>query len=412
MTIVAKACTALAERLESPGEGRAVTAATASAHNTRNVLVVDDDPLVLRSMYRALTRNGYHVLTAESVHEALALAADVRIDAAIVDYALSRESGMVVLSRLRQLQPHCVRVLCTGRTELPVFVEAVNAGEVAKVIRKPFPMASMLSQLEEALASAAQMERYTTEQHQAVSHAERQHLEQAIQPGMIGMALQPIVRVDADGRATPCFYEALLRPRHHELATPLVLLTAAERHERVEEVASVVLAEALAAVDRVPSDRGLFVNLHPHQLGQPEVLAARLAPFADVSDRITLEITERSRLQDIARWDDSIRIVTGMGFGIAVDDLGAGYSSLSILADLRPQFIKLDMSLVRGIHESPRKQRLVELMATFGAATESAVIAEGVEEQQEADVLLDMGVPFLQGYLFGRPSEEDPDGGI
>jgi len=93
-----------------------VSVIAAGTSVARRVLVVDDDPLVLRSMYRALTRNGYDVLTAESVTEALDLAADARIDAAIVDYTLTRESGLVVLSRLRQIQPHCVRILCTGRT--------------------------------------------------------------------------------------------------------------------------------------------------------------------------------------------------------------------------------------------------------------------------------------------------------
>jgi len=373
----------------------------------RRVLVVDDDPLVLRSMYRALTRNGFDVLTAESVTEALDLAADARIDAAIVDYALTRESGLVVLSQLRQLQPHCVRVLCTGRTELPVFVEAVNAGEVAKVIRKPFPMASMLAQLEEALDSAAQLERYTTEKAHAVSQAERRALTEAVGEGMLGMALQPIVSV-CNGDVRPRFYEALLRPRHQQLSSPPSLLRAAEKQGRVQEVAGVVLDHALASVRRVPQGQGLFVNLHPEQLGRPDLLEEHLEPYADISQQITLEITERSRLQSIDRWEESIERVAALGFGIAVDDLGAGYSSLSILADLRPQFIKLDMSLVRGIHDKPRKQRLVELMATFGSATQSAVIAEGVEEQAEADVLLDMGVPFLQGYLYGRPSEDTP----
>jgi len=386
-----------------------VSVIAAGTSVARRVLVVDDDPLVLRSMYRALTRNGYDVLTAESVTEALDLAADARIDAAIVDYTLTRESGLVVLSRLRQIQPHCVRILCTGRTELPVFVEAVNAGEVAKVIRKPFQMASMLSQLEHALASAAQLERYTTEQHEAANVAERQLLSQAARPEQLRMAHQPIVRVNDSGSVEVCYYEALLRPQHPHFGTPLALLAAAERQGRVVDVASIVMQEALASIDRVPSHQGLFVNLHPEQLGDPEALEASLRAYASQAHRITLEITERSHLQDIARWDEAIHVATDMGFSIAVDDLGAGYSSLSILADLRPQFIKLDMSLVRRLHESPRKQRLVQLMTTFGAATESAIIAEGVEDEAEAEVLLDIGVSFLQGYFYGRPSLQASD---
>src|SRR5690606_14204990 len=129
---------------------------------------------------------------------------------------------------------------------------------------------------------------------------------------------------------------------------------------------------------------GLFVNLHPEQLGDPARLAADLEPLAPHASRITLEITERSRLQDIARWDESVRLVGDAGFSVAVDDLGAGYSSLIMLADLQPQYIKLDMSLVRNLHEEPRKQRLVQLMVTFAEATQALAIAEGVESEDEA----------------------------
>ena len=375
----------------------------------RRVLVVDDDVLVLRSMERGLRRNGYDVIMASSVEEAEDLCRGARVDAAIVDYTLNRESGLTVLRQMRHSHPHCVRILCTGRTELPVFVEAVNAGEVARVLRKPFSMAVMIELIEEAFESAAQLERYSTEQREMVSQAERQMLDEAIRPGAISIALQPIVSIEG-GMVQPRYYEALMRPSHSVLSNPLALLRAAEAQGRSVEVAGKVLDEALRAIERVPADAGLFVNLHPEQLGVPEVLARHLYPYVSQAHRITLEITERSRLQDIDRWDDAVRITNELGFAVAVDDLGAGYSSLSILADLRPQFIKIDMSLVRGIHREPRKQRLLQLMATFGEATDSHVIAEGVEEAGEAESLLECGIPLLQGYYFGRPTLEALDG--
>lgn len=377
---------------------------TRTVPGARRILVVDDDRIVLRSISKALVRAGYDVVAATDVTEALQLAEAQRIDAAIVDYTLSFESGLTILSRLRQLQPHCVRILCTGRTELPVFVEAVNAGEVAKVVRKPFQLDQLLTQLAEALSSQEQLERYTTEQRGAVDVQERQDIKEASREDMLGMALQPIVKVQG-ATAEPIFYEALLRPRHAKLSTPLALLAAAERHHTIEHVASCVLRTALGSLDRVPVGRGLFVNLHPEQLGNPAALLRDLQPFTHQASRITLEITERSRLQDIENWDESVRLIGSLGFAIAVDDLGAGYSSLSILADLQPQFIKLDMSLVRGIHLEPRKQRLVQLMATFGGATEAQVIAEGVEEAEEAASLRDCGIELMQGYYFGRPTE-------
>ena len=95
-----------------------------------------------------------------------------------------------------------------------------------------------------------------------------------------------------------------------------------------------------------------------------------------------------------------------MGFAIAVDDLGAGYSSLSVLAELQPSFIKVDMSIVRGIDCDPRKQRLVDLLCRFADATDATLIAEGVETGEEAAALRECGAHLLQGYLFGKPSSE------
>jgi EAL domain-containing protein (putative c-di-GMP-specific phosphodiesterase class I) len=377
--------------------------AAAPPASPRRILVVDDDLLVLRSMTKALQRAGYSVHPATNVEEAMAVALDTRVDAAIVDYTLSYETGLTILSKLRQLQPHCVRILCTGRTELPVFVEAVNAGEVARVVRKPFQLDILLRQLGEALSSQEQLERYTTERHASFSQVEREALRQTLS-GHIGMALQPIVTVNG-AHQTPTYYEALMRPKNEILNSPMALLDAAERQQMIGEAASVVLQQALRSLQRIPTGLGLFVNLHPEQLGNPEGLMRDLKPYAGSADRITLEITERSRLQDIEHWDESVRIIGDLGFAIAVDDLGAGYSSLSILADLRPQFIKLDMSLVRGLHLEPRKQRLVHLMATFGAATEAQVIAEGVEVADEAAALTDCGITLMQGYHFGRPTE-------
>ena len=101
-------------------------------------------------------------------------------------------------------------------------------------------------------------------------------------------------------------------------------------------------------------------------------------------------------------------MLSEQGFSVAVDDLGAGYNSLSILADLQPRYIKMDMSLVRNIHAEPRKQRLVQLITTFAAATNSISIAEGVESDEERKALLDCGTQLLQGYFFARPSTESP----
>lgn len=133
-----------------------------------------------------------------------------------------------------------------------------------------------------------------------------------------------------------------------------------------------------------------------------------MRPLMPYADRVVCEITERSRLQGINGWEDTICKLQASGFQIAVDDLGAGYNSLSVLADLQPQVVKVDMSIVRNIDTEPRKQRLVDLLVKFGDATGALVLGEGVETQEEAHTLTACGIHLMQGYFFGRPKIFDP----
>lgn len=366
------------------------------------VLVVDDDPRILSAISSVVRRAGYEVQTASDVPQALMAAEAYVFDAAIVDYNLKEDTGLAVLWRLRNLQPDCARILCTGREDLSAFLDAVNQGEVSKIVRKPFRVPELLGHLNEAVQTRRRRGRLGTGQPAELALAERRAIKDLLKGDLLKMAIQPIVHRDTTDVAR--YYECLMRPQHVLLNNPMALLGAGERHGEIVPVSNLALEKALLVLPTIPEDVGLFVNLHPEQLGHTEGLMSRLTRVQDQAHRVVLEITERSRLHDIDGWDESIRVAGEMGFGIAVDDLGAGYSSLSILADLRPQFIKLDMSLVRNIDAEPRKQRLVQLMVTFGEATDAEVIAEGVETPAEEAALRDCGIDLFQGYLFGRPT--------
>jgi EAL domain-containing protein (putative c-di-GMP-specific phosphodiesterase class I) len=117
-----------------------------------------------------------------------------------------------------------------------------------------------------------------------------------------------------------------------------------------------------------------------------------------------LEITERARLTEFSGVETALDRLTSMGFRVAVDDLGSGFNSLAVLAELQPAFIKVDMSIVRGVNLDTRRQRLLHLLASFANATGAEVVAEGVETDEEAEAARQCGVHLLQGYLFGKPS--------
>lgn len=366
------------------------------------VLVVDDDAVLRRTVERILVRAGYEIIVAKDVSEAVRHASNLPIQAALVDYNLGYETGLQVLSRLRDLQPSCLRILMTGSQDFPMVVEAVNRGEVLRVLSKPFDGTQLINTLEEAFASARRMAQLATAQKKAVDLQERQMLEDLLSDRLLSLALQPIVLA---GEGHEIFaYEALLRSRHPVLDGPLSVLTVAERADRIKDVGREVFDLARDWIDKIPGDIKLFVNLHPVQLGDPSQLSQHVARLKEVASRVTVEITERSRLTDIEHWEDSIEILQAAGFDLAIDDLGAGYNSLTMLADLQPRFIKLDMSLVRHVDTDLRKQRLVQLMATFADATNALLIGEGVETKEEGETLTASGVHLLQGYYFGKPS--------
>ena len=164
----------------------------------------------------------------------------------------------------------------------------------------------------------------------------------------------------------------------------------------------------VACLDRLDEGELLFLNLHPSQLGHPEQLAEHLSELLPHTDRIVLEITEREDLTTIQRWEESIALIRDRGFSVAIDDLGAGYSSLAMLADLEPQFMKLDMGLVRAVDRNARRRRIITLLQRFGDATGTRVIAEGVETVEEMRALRDCGVTLMQGFHFALPDLDTP----
>jgi EAL domain-containing protein (putative c-di-GMP-specific phosphodiesterase class I) len=180
------------------------------------------------------------------------------------------------------------------------------------------------------------------------------------------------------------------------------VLAAAERLGRLADVGRRVRAEVAASVAAAPADY-VFVNLHTRDLLDDELYAAG-APLSRVASRVVLEITERVALGAVPDVRDRMAALRALGFRIAIDDLGAGYAGLSSVAELEPEVVKLDMSLVRGMDESETKRRLVASMARVCGELGAAVIAEGVERGPERDALVRSGCDLFQGYLFGRPA--------
>lgn len=367
------------------------------------VMVVDDEPLILTLIDRVMRGAGHDVVVFEKGDEAMKAAKVDRFDLAIVDYDLPGVNGLAVLRELKELQPRCLRILASGALELQVIVEAVNGGDVAQVIEKPFQPSDLLSAIEAASQARERGHRAWLVGQEERSQTEVSMLSQSLDEDLLALALQPIMNGE---NRQPFAYEGLLRSKHPVLATPLAILEVAERHDMMRPVTESVVRNAREWLTRMPDPVKLFVNLHPSDFSDPDYLATLVQPLSPWSSRVVFEITERKSIRDFEAWRISLGVLKALGFDLAVDDLGAGYNSLGVLAEVKPSYIKIDMSIVRDVHQDSHKQRLVEVICRFAASTGARVIAEGVEVEYEAFVLQRAGVGLLQGYLLGRPEFE------
>lgn len=154
----------------------------------------------------------------------------------------------------------------------------------------------------------------------------------------------------------------------------------------------------------------LFLNVDPQILTDPDFASGQtrklLAQENLKPSDVVLEITERSAIQDFPTFREALEHYRNQGYLIALDDVGAGYSSLQSIAELQPDFLKIDRSLIQSIHTDPTKWALLETFSTFSHRIGCRLLAEGVETEAEMRTVVQLGVDYVQGYFVARPSFE------
>lgn len=221
-------------------------------------------------------------------------------------------------------------------------------------------------------------------------------IDRLVAPTGLRAVFQPIVRI-ADGEVVG--YEALCRSVKHERAEPSEWFALASQLDRRVELERACL-RAVAKHGAPPDDALLFVNVSPALLAQPDSVHLR----DKLPHRLVLELTEREEIDDIAGLRASCEPWLRTGARLAIDDAGAGYSSLKQVVQLLPEFVKIDRSLIIDIHQDRHRQALVAALAGFASEIGANLIAEGVESRAELSWLRDADVGLAQGFLLGRPA--------
>lgn len=369
--------------------------------HTASILAVDDDPDMLRLLGSALGRAGYRVFDAQSGVDALAVLQKERVDAVITDLAMPGMSGLEFVRHVRDRDPELPILVITGAPAIDSAIESIDVG-VFRYLTKPITPAEIVRATSDAVHARALAQARRAAYSHVVNTSSiepaRETLLRALETAWL--AAQPIVQL-AEQRVVA--YEVLLRTKSTELPHPGAVFGAAEALGMVPTVARVIRKHAVAVAEKLPEGTLLFLNLHPLELLDDSLFQSSSA-LSLQAHKIILEMTERTSLESIPDARSRVAALKELGFGIALDDMGAGYAGLTSFAMLEPEYVKIDLGLVRNVDTEPMKQTLIRTIVRLTQEVGIDVIAEGVETKAEAEALRQIGCTLLQGYFFARPA--------
>ena len=368
------------------------------------VLLVDDEPALLVAYQRVLQRGGFEVETLGNGVDVRSHIACKEFDVVISDISMPTASGLDVLREVRAFDRDLPVVLMTGRSELSTALGALENG-AQRYLVKPVEPQLLCRAAEEGVAlrrracvRSAALEVYHQATREKSKHAELSHqLDRAL--ATVYMAYQPIVSWST---LSVIAYEALIRTHEPSFTSPGQIFAAAEALGRLHEVGRLVRRSVSEALRSLPHELDMFVNLHPNDLRDPDLFSST-APLSAFASRVVLEVTERESLSGFGDVAGHAAALRSLGFRLAVDDFGSGYGGLGSLVQLRPDIVKIDMGLVRGVDSDPTKLKMVASALTLCNELGMSVVAEGVETAGERDALLGIGYDLMQGFLFARP---------
>jgi EAL domain-containing protein (putative c-di-GMP-specific phosphodiesterase class I) len=384
------------------------------------VLIADDDPGVLEVLTSIVTADpAMDVIgAANGAKEAIDLARDLQPDVALVDVRMPGGGGPRAARGIRQGSPHTA-VIALSAIEDPVAVVAmVEAGasgfvskgdttlEIVRAIRRCTEGGTSLSARIRDHAAEALAYRLAGTRIAAPPSVTRDRIRDFVELGEgVHIVFQPIVDLwDGTIVAVEALARFLTRPRR----SPDAWFADAREHGLGVDLEIVAMRRALTYLPKLPPGVRMALNLSSDALGSVQfAVLLEEQPL----DRLILEVTEQTRTVDQQRLDRALEPWRAGGALVAVDDVGAGFSGLTRLVELRPDFIKLDIALTRGIDSDGIRQSLVTMLGSFARETGAALIAEGIETDEQIARLLELDVRLGQGFRLGRPGPLPfPDG--
>ena len=379
------------------------------------VLVVDDNEANVALLERLLRRMGVgQVIGLTDPRRVVEHYQRFGADVVLVDLHMPHLDGLEVMQALGQVIPpdsFTPVVVLTADATGTARQAALEAG-AQDFLTKPFEHTEVVlrvrnllqtralhealrrhtAELEVELAERAEKERRAAEQ----TAERRQRVQAVLDAGTLHMVFQPIFNL---GTGAVGGVEALARFPGSPPRPPNEWFDEATRAGLGPDLELAAVQAAVAQTDRLPPGVYLSLNVSPDTVLDDRIHAI-LGPDAE---RIVLELTEHAAVERYGTLLDALRPLRDRGIRVAIDDAGAGYASLRHILQVQPEIIKLDIGLTSGIHLDPARRALAASLVAFAEQTGAAIVAEGIELQEELDTLRSLGVGYGQGFHLARP---------
>lgn len=380
-------------------------------------VLIADDHLHVRTWLRLVLEAADDIVVvgeAADAAEAVELARTLQPDIAILDVWMPRGGGVEGASFLRLFAEDTKVIVYSGDDDPATVLRLIEAGarsylvkrgdgdEVIAAIRAVAGGGVHLSAgvdtaLVDELATRLAMRTSDARRHERV----RGLVDDVLDRRAVRVEFQPIVGL-ASGNVQG--FEALARIDSPRKQSPDVWFKDAASVGRLCELETLAATTAVAALDHLDRELFLAINVSAEMATDP-----RLRTLLDdvPLERIVLELTEHAAVDDYERLNTALDPLRARGLRVAIDDVGAGYSTMAHVLRLAPHIIKLDRSLVAGIERHPARQAFVRSMVAFAHDVGSYLLAEGIETLPELDVMRGAGVTLGQGFYFARPAPLD-----
>ena len=373
------------------------------------VLIADDEPLVREALADSIRLDPLFEVVglAASADEAIGLATSSRPDVALLDFNMPG-GGEHAARGILERSPATRIVALSGSNDRTVVLDMLRAGAASYVVKGAHPDEIIEAILRSARgASILSAEVASSVIGELTAHLDRRELEESESRHLLGRIRQVIDERLFDVMFQPIVdlrevqivgVEALSRFSAEPIQTPDRWFAEAELAGLLAELELAAARTALARAGDLEPQMFLSLNLSPATL-------ARCGPlFDDVgAGRLVVEITEHAAIDDYDALASHLAPIRDRGTRVAVDDAGAGFASLRHALQLSPDFIKLDVSLTRGIDGDRRRRALAAGLIGFADELGAEVVAEGIETRAELDALRELGVRYGQGYFLAAP---------